>query len=345
MKISYSNIFIFYRILFSLLLFFQLIPGITPGDSLSYAYGYYDDDTRLSLFISPGTTMLITLFQFLRSIVGPIGVYLLGTIISTYCLNKFILYNVKFLKHHERVLTYLFFSLPIFTVFTVGFTKETFIIIYLFCLYEAFINKKKKFKILSIILTPFMLFVKIIILLVPVVFILTYFIEKKLKNNLFDIKKFAIFIYIPAFILLFFLLKDQINNTVFSIEKHINFSDNTSRNQGFFQEEYDFLKKTIPGLFYVVFGVSFTDFLNYSQAKVILAENLLIITYLILMINPFKLKVNINSLYKFLFLVVIISIANYPLMVFNVVTAYRYKLFIILVLSYYIFEMKKLKYV
>tara|TARA_B110000027_G_scaffold133542_1_gene162338 strand:+ start:1763 stop:2821 length:1059 start_codon:yes stop_codon:yes gene_type:complete len=326
-------LFYLYRIIFASILFFKLIPGLEPADALNFNAGVNSAYTSYSGGIS--TRIILFLNIWFNVIFGKYISFLVFTSITSYVLVK-LCENINYSK---RYILLTIFSLPTFTMFSVGLTKEFFIIAFISLFVIYIINKK--YKLIFLLLFLLILFVKPQIALI-VIFYFIFTSLKKLKNNLLDIRLPVIFLSLIIFFFLVFIFSDQLFIYQKLISSHFSDSSNTTRNIVFFEDKYSYVTKSLEGIYYLVFGPTIFEVINLKQGLVIFLENSYIILLLILKTKRTNyLILSKSKIYIYFSLFFVGFYVLYPAAIYNFVSAIRYRIPILILIIYYFFHLNK----
>ena len=320
--------FYIYRILIASVLFFNLIPGIQPADALNFNSGisssYIDYDISLS-----STYIILYLSILSNSIFGQYFSFILYTSIVSYTCIK-LSENINFSKRYSLLTI---FCLPTFSLFSVGLSKEFFIIIFISSFVIYIITKR------NLLLLLFLLLVTIFIKPQVALIVICYFIFdklKKLKNNLIDIRYLTIFSAFFIFTILFLKFSDELFVYLQIVKSHFSDDGNATRDIIFFENKYSYITSSIKGIYYLLFGPTIYEALNLKQGLLIFIENIYIISFIIYNTKKFDFTIiNSSRIYLFFSIFFVSFLVIYPAAIYNFVSAIRYRIPILILLIFY----------
>ena len=326
-------LFYSYRIIFASILFFKLIPGVQPADALNFNNGI--DSSYAAAVGGTSTRIVMFLNVYSNVIFGKYLSFLVTTSITSFVLVKM----CEKINFHKRYYLLLIFSLPTFTLFSLGLTKEFFIISFIALFVIDTINRK--YQLLFYVLFFLIMFIKPQVGVI-VVFYFVFTTLQKLRNGTFDIRLLTVFLSLLIFVLVFFKVSDQLFDALKLLSAHFNDDSSATRGIVFFEDKYSYLTKAFIGFYYLVIGPTLLESINMKQGLIILLENMFIIGLILSNNKKFRnYAINKSRMYVFFSLFFVGFLVIYPSAVHNFVTAIRYRIPILMLLIYYFFYLTK----
>lgn len=336
----YKKIWVVFFLIKVFYMFFALFvfsKFVQLGDMQSYLNGTHYNP---SLMFFSSTLFTGTISHVLYIFVGLIGTSFIFMFLSFYGTY----YSVKKmnLSKNSLILILILFSFPSFSIWTTIPGKEAISIFFMGILFGYlvdFINKIRFFNFLEF----FSLYLGLLFkpqYIIPFILCLIYiYIRKK-----FNLKKyvdiFLIIFFIFLAIMIIFIFQKELNDLFYIIPNHFSLEANSTRQEAFWQKDFDFLYKLPEGVFLSFIGPSIFEVLNRKEMFPIFLESIVIIIILFyIMIRNFNLKINTLNINILIFLVLGILILSYPLGVSNYMTAIRYRA------GYYVFLIEIIFYI
>jgi hypothetical protein len=332
MKINLNNAFVFKKIWFNffiiklLYVFFTLFiysKIVQLGDMQSYLNGYNSDSSIM--FIS-STAFVGTISHILYICFGEVITSIIFMSISFYGIYYSV--NKMNLTNKDLILLLIILSFPSFSIWTSIAGKESISVLFMGILFGYlvdFINKMRFFNLIEFVALYFGLLMKPQYIVPIIIFIVFVYIKRKLGIRKYgDIILIMFFIGIGISIVIIF--GDKINSVFYHIPAYFSLEGNSTREESFWQEDYDFLFKIPEGVFLGFTGPTLMETLERIQILPVYMESItLCIIILYIMLKSSNVKINTLNLSIFIFIVIGILILSYPFSVMNYSTAIRYR--------------------
>lgn len=346
MKINLNKAFVFKKIWFYfftiklLYVFFTLFVYskiVQLGDMQSYLNGYHFAPS--TMFIS-STAFVGTISNILYMCFGELLTSIIFMCISFYGIYYSV--NKMDLAKKDLILLLIILSFPSFSIWTSIAGKEALSVLVMGILFGYlvdFINKMRFFNLIEFVALYFGLLMKPQYVVPIIIFIIFVYIKRKL-----GIKKYGDIILIMFFIgigiSIVIIFGDEINSIFYHIPAYFSLEGNSTRQEPFWQEDYDFLFKIPEGIFLGFTGPTLMETFERIEILPVYLESMtLCIIIFYIMIQSINIKVNTLNMSIFILIVLGVLILSYPLSVMNYSTAIRYRA------GYYVFFIELIFYI
>jgi hypothetical protein len=346
MKFKLDSLFIYKRSWFFFLIikvfyvFFTLFiysKFVQLGDMQAYLNGVHYNPSKM--FLS-STAFVGTISFVLSNIFGLIITSLIFMFFSFFG----IYYSIKKmgLSGKYLIIILVLFSLPSFSVWTSIAGKEAVSVLFMGILFGYimdYIKKVRFFNIIELVALYLGLLIKPQYIVPLIIFLIYFYFKNKLNLKILGDTLFLIIVVFFVSIMIY-IYSEELNDLFYSIPKHFSLEANSTRQEKFWQEDFDFLYKLIEGIFLSFIGPSLYEVLNRLEMLPIFLESMFIcFTLSYIIIKKIDLKINTFNFNILIFLVIGILILSYPLGVSNYMTAIRYRE------GYYVFIIEVIFYV
>lgn len=344
-----NNIFLLIFIIYLLLNYFLSSLGIVIGDSKSYLSGgtyTLNQFDFVDLLKNPSILMHFignNLFNLFNQ-----SFFLVNLFVIILLVLSFFFYYKKINNNYSKLIFLFLLIIPSISINSLWFSKESFIFV---CLLISLI-RFKKFLNFKIFIDPIFIFSLLLIFIMKQLFFVSiigvyFFLLIEIKFHRKIEEKILIYLFfILFFLFLFFFISQYVDQIIIDSDKHFNPIANTNR-EDFFVLNYDFIKKSIYGIYLFFLGPRFNEIASINLI-IVYTDKIMTMTLISLIIIYAYNNLYLNNFLYYIFLMltifIILTFIHYPQSVQNIGSGFRYKsvsLFAFTIFSLFIIQLVK----